>query len=190
MKVRESGMPEQSQWEGYFDPPTILAKLGVSANDSELVDFGSGYGTFTLAAAKLIAGTVFALDIEPAILRAAEARAKNVGLANIEFISRDFIADGSGLADGLADYAMLFNILHTAHPVALLREARRNVKPSGKVGVIHWNYDAETPRGPPMAMRPRPSDCKRWAQVAGFICGPEIDLPPYHYGFVLARATA
>jgi hypothetical protein len=26
----------------------------------------------------------------------------------------------------------------------------------GHVAVIHWNYDPQTPRGPPMAIRPRP----------------------------------
>ena len=185
MKVRESGMPEQAQWESYFDPPTILAKLGLTGTDRDLVEFGSGYGTFTIAAAAVVAGTVFALDIERAILSVAATRAENLGCTNIEFIARDFIAAGTGLADGAADYAMVFNILHTEDPVALLREVRRNVAPTGKVGVIHWDYDPETPRGPPMAIRPRPEDCVRWAEAAGLMCGPKIDLPPYHYGFVM-----
>lgn len=185
MKVRESGMPDQAQWESYFDPPMILAKLGLTETDRDLVEFGSGYGTFTIAAAALVARTVFAFDIDQSISSAAAARAENLGLTNIEFIARDFIADGTGLADGAADYAMVFNILHTDDPVELLREAGRNVRPSGRVGVIHWNYDPETPRGPPMVIRPRPQDCARWAEAAGLKCGPLIDLPPYHYGFVM-----
>ncbi len=189
MKVRESGMPDQARWESYFDPPRILSELGLSPSDRDVVEFGCGYGTFTNAAATLVAGTVFALDIEPEILRAADARSKTLGLTNIEFIERDFIADGSGLANGAADYAMVFNILHAEDPVRLLREARRNISPSGKVGVIHWNYDPETPRGPPMAIRPRPQDCARWAEAAGLQCGLQIDLPPYHYGFVMVPVT-
>lgn len=189
MKVRESGMPEQALWESFFDPPTVLAKLGLTKTDRDLVEFGCGYGTFTIAAAELVDGTVFAFDIEPSILSAASARAENLGLTNIEFIARDFIADGTGFADGAADYAMLFNILHTEAPVELLREARRNVAPSGKVAVIHWNYDPQTPRGPPMAIRPRPSDCVRWAEAAGLECGRQIDLPPYHYGFVMEPSS-
>jgi len=186
MKVRESGMPEQAHWESYFDPPAILAKLGLTRAQRNVVEFGCGYGTFTIAAASIAAGTVFALDIEPSILRTATARAAALGLTNIEFIVRDFISSGSGLADGAADYAMLFNILHTEEPVELLREASRNVKPDGKVGVIHWNYDPATPRGPPMDIRPQPGDYTRWAEAAGLMCGPQIDLPPFHYGFVLS----
>jgi hypothetical protein len=55
---------------------------------------------------------VFALDIDPHIIATAKRRAAAAGLANIRFLLRDFIARGSGLADGSADYAMLFNILH------------------------------------------------------------------------------
>jgi SAM-dependent methyltransferase len=104
-------------------------------------------------------------------------------------MARDFVRDGTGLAAGAADYVMLFNILHAEDPLQLLREARRNVRPAGIVAVMHWNYDPQTPRGPPMAVRPRPDDCRRWAEAAGFTVGPMVDLPPYHYGFVLAAGT-
>ncbi len=43
---------------------------------------------------------------------------------------------------------MLFNILHAAESGALLAEARRVLKVGGKLGVMHWNYDPTTPRGP------------------------------------------
>ncbi len=143
MKVRESSMPEQDQWESYFDPPAILTKLELTNASHNVVEFGSGYGTFTIAAAQVVAGTVYALDIEPSILRAAQVRTDSLGLTNIEYSARDFVSSGSGLADGAADYAMLFNILHTEDPVGLLREAWRNVQPAGKIAVIHWNYDPE-----------------------------------------------
>jgi len=189
MKVRESGMPEQDQWESYFDQPAILTKLGLTDATHNVVEFGSGYGTFTNTGAEIVSGTVFALDIEPSLLCASEVRAKSLKLTNIEYIVRDFVSDGSGLPDGVADYAMLFNILHTDEPVELLCEALRNVRPAGRIGVIHWNYDPETPRGPPMEIRPRPRDCERWAEAAGLNCGRVIDLPPYHYGYLLSPVT-
>jgi len=53
------------------------------------------------------------------------------------------------------------------------------------VGVIHWNYDPSTPRGPSMDIRPRPEQCQEWVQSAGFqLISPIIQLPPYHYGMV------
>ncbi len=81
---------------------------------------------------------------------------------------------------------MLFNILHGEDPVGLLAEAKRNLCPSGLLGVIHWNYDETTPRGPPLDIRPRPEQCLGWAKEAGFTADSDIiDLPPYHYGMVL-----
>ncbi|TDJ62216.1 MAG: class I SAM-dependent methyltransferase [Proteobacteria bacterium] len=189
MKIRESGMPEQLTWETYFDAPVILAQLGLTATCHDVVEFGCGYGTFTIAAAKRVLGTVYALDIDSAMSQAVALRAASERLTNIECVRCDFVHDGTGLVDGAVDYAMLFNILHTEDPVQLLREARRNIKSSGTVGVMHWNYDPATPRGPPMAMRPRPEDCQRWAQAAGFECGPTVELPPYHYGIVLTPAN-
>jgi hypothetical protein len=50
MKVRDSGMPVEQMWQGFFDPPAILSKLGFINIDGDVVDFGCGFGTFTVAA--------------------------------------------------------------------------------------------------------------------------------------------
>lgn len=67
MKTRERGMPEESMWHEFFDPDAILKKLVTSACKN-VVDFGGGYGTFTIPAAHIVSGVVYALDIELAIL--------------------------------------------------------------------------------------------------------------------------
>lgn len=188
MKVRESGMPEQDQWEEFFDPELILDELGLTSECADVVEFGCGYGTFTLAAASRIRGTLHALDVEVEILAAAAARATECGLSNIEFTLRDFITNGSGLPDSSVDYAMLFNILHCAHPVGLLREAWRTLTAGGTLAIVHWNHDDETPRGPPMAIRPRPEQCRQWAEAAGFGSAGQVrNLPPHHYGMTLRK---
>jgi len=48
MKARESGMPEETMWQGFFDPPAILAKMGLTPQCGKAVDFGCGYGTFAI----------------------------------------------------------------------------------------------------------------------------------------------
>jgi SAM-dependent methyltransferase len=183
MKTRESGMPGETVWERFFDAPAILGRLGLLAEARGVVEFGCGYGTFTIPAAHLVHGTVYAFDIEPEMVELVRAKAQQAGLANIVCEVRDFVEQGTGLADGTADYAMLFNILHAEQPVVLLREAHRVLRPSGICAVIHWIYDASTPRGPDLSIRPRPEQCAAWLREAGFETPSGIlSLPPYHYG--------
>lgn len=187
MKIRESGMPKEEEWSPFFAPSKILRLLCLGANVVDVVDFGCGYGTFTIPAARIISGRVFAFDIEPEMVEATKQKAKRFKLENVEAVLRDFISEGSGLEDLSVDYVMLFNILHVENPVALLQEAYRILRPSGKVGVIHWNYDAATPRGPPMAIRPKPEQCRSWAESVGFVFEHLVDLKPHHYGLLFKK---
>jgi SAM-dependent methyltransferase len=189
MRTRESGMPPEDVWNGFFDAQLVLAKLGLTADHSCVVDFGCGYGTFSVPAARLVGGTVHAVDMDPGALAAVRAKAEAQGLANLEACERDFMEDGCGLPGEAADYALLFNILHAERPDALLREAKRVLKRGGTLAVTHWNYDPSTPRGPSMEIRLRPEQCMELVALAGFEVDRQalIDLPPYHYGFVGKR---
>jgi SAM-dependent methyltransferase len=194
MKIRDSGMPDEQTWGGFFDPEVVLDKLGLTPRIGDVVEFGCGYGTFTIPAACIVTGVVQALDIEPAMIETTQARAAAAGLANVVPACRDFMVDGTGLPDASADYAMVFNILHLRRPIDLLVEARRTLRPGGLLGVMHWNYDVATPRGPALTIRPRPGECRRWSERVGFEMaerrgnpGGVIDLPPHHWGMVLRR---
>jgi len=185
MKTRESGMPEEATWQSFFKPEEILISLGLNAAAKRVVDFGSGYGTFSFPCARIVRGEVIGLDIDRELIRTCRILAKTARLANLRFECRDFVREGSGLEDRSADYVMLFNILHAEDPGILLREAHRILEPHGRLAVMHWNYDAKTPRGPSMAIRPRPEDCRTWVSQHGFDrLSPTIALPPWHYGFV------
>jgi len=190
MKTRDSGMPDEDSWSSFFDPATVLRKLWFPTEGKLAVEFGCGYGTFTIPAATIFRGTLYTVDIEPEMVRLTTAKAAAAGLTNVEAAVRDFVADGTGQADASADYVMLFNILHAEEPQTLLREAWRILRVGGLLGIMHWNYDPTTPRGPSMAIRPRPEQCAAWASEAGFRqVSEQIDLPPYHYGFVFARTA-
>jgi SAM-dependent methyltransferase len=179
-------MPEEQWWETFFDPAEALAKLGLDPAAGDVVDFGCGYGTFSLPAARITPGTVHALDIDPLCVERTRTRASAEGLTNVNAMVRDFVSNGTGLPPASAGYCMLFNILHAENPQLLLREARRVLTPGGRLAVMHWRHDPSTPRGPTMAIRPKPEQCAAWAETAGFtVAGPGvIDLPPYHYGLM------
>lgn len=189
MKFRESGMPDQEMWDTFFNPDIILDDLGIRGLLENIVDLGCGYGTFTIPAARKNKGTIYALDIEEEMIRAVQKTASDAGLENVIAIRRDFMAEGTGLPDNSCVYVMLFNILHADDPLKILSEANRILAPGGKVGVIHWNYDPTTPRGPSMEIRPRLEQCQQWVKIAGFeLVKPFVDFPPYHYGILGQKA--
>lgn len=176
-------------WQGFFDPHVLLKKLGLTEQCNSVLEFGCGYGTFTIPAARIVQRTVYALDIDPEMLAATRSKSESAKLSNIELRQRDFTVEGSGLPDRSVDYVMLFNILHAEERMMMLKESWRVLTPDGILAVIHWNYDSNTPRGPSMSIRPRPEECCFWAEQAGFVVLPpgQTELPPYHYGFVFQR---
>ena len=191
MKTRESGMPDEAIWDSFFDPAVVLSTLGLTSACGDVVEFGCGYGTFSIRAARIVAGTVHAMDVEREMIGVTHSKARAASLSNVNTCLRDFAAEGTGLPDYSVDYAMLFNILHAECPGVLLTEAHRVLRPGGKAAIMHWNYDATTPRGPSVEIRPRPEQCQAWAESVGFgLLDPGIvDLPPYHYGMVLEKKT-
>ena len=188
MKLKESGMPEEEMWKEFFEPDKILKILGIDKHIVNAVDFGCGYGTFTIPIAKRISGKIYALDIEPEMIEITETKARENRLYNVKPILRDFMSDGSGLQDKSVDYTMVFNVLYTGEkPEKLLKEAYRILRYGWKLGIIHWNYDPTTPRGPSMEIRPKPEQCIDWATNSGFNSPKKYNLKPYHYGIVMKK---
>lgn len=191
MKGRDSGMPDEGYWESFFDPTCVVEKLDCAGSLGNVVEFGCGYGTFTLPAASCILGSVFALDIDPQMVATTSSKARKARLSNIQVEQRDFLAEGCGRPDASVDYAMLFNILHIENPKALLCEARRVLVPGGKVGIIHWRSDIQTPRGPSLDIRPTPQQCRAWGEAAGmeFVRYEGLQCCPWHWGLVMQRPS-
>jgi SAM-dependent methyltransferase len=191
MKLRESGMPEESYWETLFDVELILDRLGISKALQDVVELGCGFGTFTLPVARRISGILRTIDIDPAMVERTFQRAAMEGIENIRCEVRDVFEEGFGVPPESQDACLLFNILHCEEPVRLLSEAARIVRCIGLVHMIHWRYDPTTPRGPSMDIRPRPEQCRLWAESAGMriVHGEVIDLPPYHYGMAFIKTA-
>ena len=187
MKIRESEMPKEEEWNSFFDPSRTLSLMDLDQKVVNAADFGCGYGTFTMPAARMILGKIYAFDIEPEMIEITKKKARELNLYNVVAVLRDFISRGSGLKDASIDFVMLFNILHTEKPTRLLTEAYRILRVGGRVGIVHWNYDASTPRGPPMNLRPKPKQCRLWAESVGFSYEKQLDLKPYHYGILMKK---
>ena len=116
-KIRESGMPPEEDWSSFFDIEKILDDMKISSGVRDVADFACGYGTFTIPAAQRIRGIMFAIDIDPQMIRRVDEKSSRLGLVNVKPMIRNLLYDGSGLRNGSVDYVMLFNILHTEDPV-------------------------------------------------------------------------
>jgi SAM-dependent methyltransferase len=176
MKIRDSGMPDESYWETLFDVPLILSRFDFP-RFNDVAELGCGYGTFTIPIARGISGTLYTYDVDPEMLARTQERAAGLPVV---CESRDVMESGFGVQ---VDAVLLFNILHGEQPIRLLNHA---AAAGGEVLVIHWRY-GETPRGPSLDIRPRPEQIIVWARAAGLEpIGETIDLPPWHYGLRLA----
>jgi cyclopropane fatty-acyl-phospholipid synthase-like methyltransferase len=56
--------PAPEQWESDFDANEVVESLAGGQVKGDAVEFGCGYGTFTIVAAPRIGGIVYALDID------------------------------------------------------------------------------------------------------------------------------
>lgn len=185
-------MPEEAYWASFYDAETAITLL-LGDDDvlsGDWLEFGSGYGTFTLPIAKRIRGIVTALDIEPEMIASLQQKAKDQEIGNIVTEQRDFVAQGTGLVSETQTGVLIYNLLHLEQPVALLKEAYRVLKTGGYLSVMHWRSDIPTPRGPSIDIRPLPEQCQAWMQEAGFQKIQAVDLIsccPYHFGLIARR---
>ena len=141
-------MPAEDMWASFFNVELVLSELQINSDINDLVEIGCGYGTFTIPSAKRIKGKLYGFDIEEGMLDIVNQKLKNESIVNVILKQRDVLIQTTGLADNSIDYIMLFNILHHESPTDFINEAFRILKPNGKVGIIHWRSDVETPRGP------------------------------------------
>lgn len=188
MKVIESGMPEEHVWESFFNVDKILNKLEISPEIKTLVEIGCGYGTFTVPAAKRVGERMYSFDIEKEMIDYTEKKSKQSHLNNLILENRDILKDTTGLAENSTDYLMLFNILHHHAPKAFYTEAYRILKPGGRIGIIHWRSDIETPRGPSLSIRPKPQEILDQINADQFeIEKKPFNLEPFHYGLMVRK---
>lgn len=188
MKIRESGMPDEQTWSNLFDTELILTEMQIISEINRLVEFGCGYGTFTIPAARRINGNLYAFDIDKNMVDAVHSKIEASGIENIILQQRDILKEGTGLQNNTIDYVMLFNILHHNHPQELLTETHRILTPGGKAGIIHWRSDIPTPRGPDLSIRPIPEEIIKWVDKKMFdLHMPPTILEPYHFGLIISK---
>ncbi len=192
---RATAMPDADWWEALWpDPTKVLVEMGVQPG-MVVVDLCCGDGLFTAPLAR-IADRVYALDIDPAVLDRARARAAAAGATNCKFVVADAMTVDRVVPEPV-DYVFLANTFHgVADQLGLARAVAVCLKRQGQFGIVNWHRRPreETvvlgqPRGPKTEMRIETSDVTAIVEPAGLLLNRAVELPPYHYGVVLRRRS-
>ena len=189
-------MPTAGWWEALWpDPAGVLAKIGIKPG-MEVIDLCAGDGWFTLQIAK-IARHVVAIDIDRTLLEAARHRFREAGVTNCEFVAGDAY-ELATLAPRPVDFIFMANVFHgVPDRLRLAQAVRKTLKPTGRFAVVNWHRRPreETtilgePRGPKTELRMSPEETIKSVEAAGLKRVQLVELPPYHYGVVFARASS
>lgn len=170
----------------FSNPKDVLNQVHIDPG-MVVADFGCGSGHYTMLIAETVgaAGTVFAFDIQKDLLGKLKAQATAENHGNIHFVWADLDEPNStSLKDDSVDRIIMSNILFQAEDKkALIREAKRVLKPKGKIVVVDWSESFG-------GLGPRPADVvKKDTAISlfseeGFDLDKEIKAGEHHYGLI------
>jgi ubiquinone/menaquinone biosynthesis C-methylase UbiE len=151
-------------------PPAVVIDSLDFRPGMVVADIGAGTGFFALPFARAVgpAGMVWAVDLQPAMLKILEEKLQQEGApANISL--RDGDAASTGLPDASCDIAFLGNLWHELdEPGTVLAEIRRVLRPGGRVAILDWRTDVPYPPGPPLEHRVATSEAEATLQGANW----------------------
>lgn len=185
---------DAKRWSAVFDDPArdawqkpheVLQALALRP-DAVVADLGAGTGYFSLRLAHFVPqGRVYAVDIEPAMVKHLAARAKDLGLANV--VALQGAADRANLP-AKVDLVLLVDVYHHIESrEQYFAHLRASLNPGGRVAVIDFNDSS--PVGPPRSARLSPGTVKAEMHRAGFAFERSHDFLPNQYFLVFSPAT-
>ena len=172
------------------DPLEVLKKIGLK-NGMSAVDLCCGDGLFTAPMSTLLAGKVYAVDLDSEMLEKAKQAVEAAGAPPCNWVegnARDMVR----LIPEKVDVVLIANTFHgVPEQTELARGALDILKPDGNFIVINWHVIPreetpvlDEPRGPRTELRMSPEDVSKVVEPAGFRLESVVELPPYHYGAV------
>jgi len=145
------------------------------------VDMGCGGGFFAVPAAKMVGpkGRVYAVDSDREAIAQLQWAAERDGLKNI--VARVGAAEETVFCDSCADYVFLGIVLHDFNdPNLVLQNARRMLKPAGKLVDLDWKK-IHMSFGPPYEIRFDENKAAALIAKNSFTVEEVKDLGKYHY---------
>lgn len=129
-----------------LDPKNTLIKLGLK-DKNVLCDIGAGSGIFSIPAAEISSGDIFALEISEDMIDVLERKKSESNIQNL--MIRKVESERLPLESGICDMVIMVTVLHEIEDKGtILSEIKRILKPNGKLAVIEFHKEI-TPMGPP-----------------------------------------
>ena len=185
---------DAQKWAQVFDDPArdawqkpheIITTLKLPV-DAAVADIGAGTGYFSARFAHMLSkGRVYAVDLEPDMVRHLGERAKKDQLANLTAVLGT--ADSPQIPAPV-DLVILVDVYHhIGAREQYFGKLRNALKANGRVAVIDFRMDATM--GPSKAMRIAPEQIKAEMAKAGYMLSEEHAFLPKQY-FLVFRAGA
>jgi ubiquinone/menaquinone biosynthesis C-methylase UbiE len=172
-----------NEWRRSALPPhSALEALGLRETDTVL-DVGCGIGYLAFPAADFIGPTrkVYAMDVSEAMLDEMDRRVHVQRVPNVVV----FLSDGKDwkLGDASVTFVLCSTVLHEVDDTeAFLKEAKRVLKPGGRIGIVEWVPGSTGEgRGPSPTDRLDPTDVSAKLLAAGFTPQEPIMISESHY---------
>jgi ubiquinone/menaquinone biosynthesis C-methylase UbiE len=173
----------------FSDPVKNVEQCGIQPGQ-DIADFGSGSGLYTISAAKALisTGRVYAIDAQKDLLTKLKNNATKEGLYNVEVVWGDIEKiNGSKLREASVDFVFICNVLfQTEEKLNVVREAKRILKPAGKVLVVEWS-DSFGGIGPKQNMVVKKEKLITMFEKEGFHKDREISAGSHHYGIIFKK---
>jgi len=180
------------QWSKYFDDPErdrwqkpheVIHALRLPT-DAVVADVGAGTGYFAVRLAHMTPkGRVFAVDIEPDMVKYLAERARRENLRNLEAVLGR--PDDPRLPAKVDRVLVVDTYHHIDARGVYFGRLRGDLKPDGEVAII--DFAPESPLGPPPASRVPRQQVVDEMQRAGYTLSAEHTFLPNQY-FLVFRA--
>lgn len=170
----------------FTDPVKNLKVFGLKENDI-VADLGAGTGFYSIAVGHIVSrGKVYAVEIVKDFLETIKNKVKEAHLNNVEILWGDVEKlGGTKIGDGVVDAVIVSNILSQAtDKEQLILEAKRILKPKGKVLLIDWSHESAVVSSKMIVHK---NKAREMFEKKGFIWQCDINSGEHHYGIILLK---
>jgi cyclopropane fatty-acyl-phospholipid synthase-like methyltransferase len=166
--------------DGWQKPHQVIQALAIKP-DTAVADIGAGTGYFSMRLARMQPkATIYAVDLEPDMVRHLAARAKREQLANVVAVQAS--PDDPRLPATVDLALMVDTYHHVGDRIRYFSRLKQSLAPQGRVAIIDFTMDSEI--GPPPRARIEPEEVKKEFARAGYALAAEHDFLPNQYFLV------